>query len=350
VTPTPTGPPATFRLVGRPGSGPPGLRVLISGEYGDTGRDAGPAVVTGAGQARTVPGAGPWTATRSVMVQRLPTATAVIIQDDKHPGTPVTVRPDRGPAVRLGPGLDTVVAARGGGFIAADSGWVQLPGRLVSYTPTGQLRWERLLVRSTLVQRDTPYGLLAEVVADPQNSGVGELLLIDARSGQLLRHIGAASQVLASTDEKVAWIPTGCDTPPRSCALAVADLRTGEERRYDLPGGLAPGAAAFSPNEAMLALSFAGQHSFVAKGDPDGYVSVLSLVTRQFERMPGLTTGAKQAPTLGWDAGGELVLGVNVDDRFDRLLLWSPGMPGLIVLPAKLPRYTAATYLAVLPP
>ncbi|HVQ95115.1 MAG TPA: hypothetical protein VMU51_29045 [Mycobacteriales bacterium] len=347
--PTPTGRPAAFRLAGRPGSWPPGLRVLIPGEFGDTGRDAGPAVVAGAGQVRTVPGFGSSGPDRWVTIQRLPTGTAFIVQDGKHPTTPAMVRPDHGPAVRLGAGLDTVVAAQGGGFIAADSGWTHLPGRLASYTPTGHLRWERRLERGTLVQRDTPYGLLAQVVADPQSSSTGELVLLDARSGQVLRRIGAAGPILASTDEKVAWIPAGCDASPGHCQLAVTDLRTGQQRRYGVPSGWAPATAAFSPNGSMLALGFAGQHDFVARGDPDGYVSVLSLVTDQFERMPGLTMRAKQAPALGWDAGGELILGVDVDDRYDLLLRWRPGLPGPIVLPGKLPRYTAVIYLAVLP-
>lgn len=350
-TPTPTGRPATFRLAGRPGSAPPGLRVLIGGQYADTADGhTGPSVVTGAGRPQPLPGVGPSTATRLVTVQRLPGATAILIQDGRYRSLSATIRPDRGPAVELGPGLDTVVAAHGGGVIAADSGWTRRPGRLVGYTPTGRLRWQRPLREATIAQRDTPYGLLVQVVAEPDNSSSGRLALVEARSGHLLNDIGAAEVVLASTDDKVAWIPAGCDTPPRHCsALAVTDLRTGRQQRYDLASGWPPSAAAFSPDGRTLAVSFAGQHDSVAQADPDGYVSVLSLDTHRSERMPGLTTGAKQAPTLGWDDDGDLVLGVNVDDEFDRLLLWDPGMPGPIVLPARLPPYTAATYLAVLP-
>jgi hypothetical protein len=347
ATPTPTGRPATFRLAGRSGTGPPGLRVLIGG--GGTAPGTRPLVVTGAGQAQPLPGVPPSTTSRLTSVQRLPAATVILVQDTDYRRISATVRPDRGPAVQLGPGLDTVVAAHGGGYIGTDTGWNRLPGRLAGYSPTGRLRWQRPLTTATLVHRDTPYGLLVQVVADPENSTSGALALVDARSGHLLHGIGATEVVLASTDRKVAWIPAGCGDWPAHCTLAVTDLRTRQDQFYDLPAGRRPSIAAFSPNETMLALSFAGEHTFIAHGDPDGYVSVLSLVTGQSQRMPGLTTRAKQAPALAWAPDAQLVLGVNVDDELDRLLLWSPGQPGPVVLPATLPPYSAAVYLAVLP-
>jgi hypothetical protein len=352
ATPTPTEAPpsprlATFRLVGRPGSGPPGLRVLVGNAQPATLGSGAPAVVTATGEVRPLPGpkAG---AGQLVEVRRLPAATAVILQDAQFRPLSLTVLPDRGAVAHLGADLDTVVAAHEGGFIAANSGWTGHSGRLASYTAAGQLRWQRPLGDATLVQRDTPYGLLVDVIDNPETSSQGTLALIDARTGALRHRIGAADTVLASTDRTVAWVPYGCGEWPGRCSLASTDLRTLEQAIYPLPNGRPPAYGAFSTNETMLALSFSGRHEFAASLDPDGYVSVLSLVTGQFERMPGLTTPAKQAPTLAWAAGLQLMLGVRANDQLDRLLMWSPGQPGPTVLPCKLPPFSASSYLAVL--
>jgi hypothetical protein len=346
----PPGRPATFRLSGRPGPAPPGLRLLVAGTYRQSGKATSPATVAADGTVTPLAGVRP-AVQLPTEVRRLPAANAVVVQNQEYRPVDTFVQPDRGANVHLGAGLDTVVAAHGGGYLAADSGTEDRAGRLVSYTATGQVRWRRPLADPTWIQRDTPYGLLAEVLAtsvDGQHDH-GALALLDPRGGHLVHGIGAVDTVLASTDEKVAWIPYGCGEWPSHCTLAVTDLRTRQQQTVSLPNGQPPSYAAFSPNQTMLALSFAGRPEFADQIDPDGYVSVLSLVTEQFERMPGLTTAAKQAPTVSWAPDLQLVLGVNVDEQYDRVLLWSPGLPGPVVLPTRLAAYSAATYLAVLP-
>jgi len=342
----PVGRVARFRLDGRPGTGPAGLRLLVGGSQ--TVADAGPAVVTATGEIRPVTRPR-LAAGQSVQVGRLPAATTMIVLDRLYRPLSTSVLPDRGGQVRLGPGLDTVMAAADGGLIAADSAWNHPGGRLASYTAGGQLRWQRPLADPTIVWRDTPYGLLVWVVPHPERGVGGGLALIDARTGLLRHGIGAADQILATTGNRVAWIPHGCADWPAHCSLVVTRLDTRSQQAYPLPANRVPSYAAFSPDAAVLALSFAGQHEFIPASDPDGYVSILTLGSGQVDRMPGLTTTAKHAPTVAWGPDRLLVLGVNLDTRRDRLLLWTPGSPGPVVLPATLPPYSAATYLAVLP-
>lgn len=357
-TATPTGPTAApppgrvakFRLSGRPGVAPAGLRLLISGTYTPSGRATSPATVASDGTVTALPGVRP-TIQLPTDVARLPGGNVVVVRNQAFDPVDTYIQPDRGRNVHLGAGLDTVVAAHGGGYLAADSGTEDRPGRLVSYTPAGEIRWARRLTRPTWVQRDTRYGLLAEVIS-PATAGQpehGALALLDPRTGYLRHGIGAVDFVLASTEDKVAWVPYGCGEWPGHCTIAITDLRTREQQTIALPDGRPPTHAAFSPNQTMLALSFSGQHEFADQVDPDGYVAVLSLVTEQFERMPGLTTEAKQAPTVGWGPDLQIVLGLHVEGRYDQLLLWTPGTPGPVLLPTRLAEYSASTYLAVLP-
>jgi hypothetical protein len=344
---------ATFRLDGIPGTGPPESRVLISAvRYAAlAGR---PSVVTGTGEVGPLdlgaaggqPGPG-----EQLVARRLPGATVVFRQDVAARPLGAAVRPDRGRAVELGPGLDTVVAARGGGWLAARTGTDDVPGRLVGVGADGRQRWQRPLARPALLLRDTPYGLLVEVMARSVEGEAdhGELLLVDPRTGRPRHRIGAVDAVLDSTDDRVAWIPYGCLEWPSRCKVAVTELGSRLERTYPTPDGRPVAAAAFPPDQTTLAVSFAGRAEFAQQVDPDGYVSVLPLATGVFERMPGLTTAAGLAATVTWIQDGLLVAGVNVDTNADRLLSWSPGQPGPVVLPGSLPPYTASGYLAALP-
>jgi hypothetical protein len=350
TTAAPSGRVATFRLAGRPGAVPDGLRLLINGTYTQSGKATSPATVGADGKVTPLVGVRP-AVQLPTSVQRLDGAIAVIVQNQGFQPVDTYVAPDHGGNVHLGAGLDTVLAAYGGGYLAANSGTeLGETGRLVAYTGSGQRRWERKLNDPTYLIRDTAYGLLADAIAPskPNQPDHGSLALLDTRTGRLLHGLGAVDYVLASTHDTVAWVPYGCGEWPSRCTVAVTDLRTRRQQTISLPGGRAPTAAAFTPDQTMLALSFAGQHEFADQIDPDGYVSVLTLPAGTFQRMPGLTTPAKQAPTLAWGPDRQLLLGVHVSDEEDRLLLYRPGWPGPTVLPPRLAGYSASTYLAVL--
>jgi hypothetical protein len=353
VTPnTPAGRMAKFRLDAAPGVVPADRQLLIAGTFTQTGKASSPSTISADGKVTPLAGLRP-PVQLPTTVQRLKGATAIVVENQGFTPVDTYVTPDHGPNVHFGAGLDTVLDAYGGGYLAAESGTTDTadgmarPGRLISFSSTGEKRWQRALDTPTYFYRDTAYGLLADVIA-PGEDGHGSLALLDTRTGHLVHGLGAVDYVLAATDDKVAWIPYGCGEWPRHCTLAVTDLRTRQQQTISLPRGRAPGIAAFSPNETMLALAFNGEHEFADQVDPDGYVSVLYLSTEQFQRMPGLTTAAKQAATLAWGPDLQLFLGIHVNDDEDRLLLWTPGWPGPQVLPPKLRPYSASNYLAVM--
>jgi hypothetical protein len=349
---------ARFRLDAAPGVVPADRHLLIAGTFTQTGKASSPSTIGSDGKVTPLAGLRP-PVQLPTMVQRLKNGTAIIVENQGFTPVDAYVTPDHGANVHFGAGLDTVLDENGGGYLAAEPALTAeadggaRPGRLISFSSTGEKRWQRAVDTPTYFYRDTEYGLLADVIAPPEDGqsdadGHGSLALLDPRTGHLVHGLGAVDYVLAVTDDKVAWIPYGCGEWPRHCTLAVTNLRTREQQTISLPRGRAPGTAAFSPNETMLALGFNGEHEFADQVDPDGYVSVLYLATEEFQRMPGLTTAAKQVPTLAWGPDLQLFLGVRVNDDEDRLLLWTPGWPGPQMLPPKLRPYSASTYLAVL--
>lgn len=334
----PTGVPARFRLDGRVGAGPAGVRLLVGG--------ASPVVVDAAtGRAAPLPGVPRLAAGETARLQRLPAATVAVVTDQDYRPVEAFVLPDAGRTFSVGP-AEGVVRAVDGGLLAYDSGSNGRPGALTSLTAAGRVRWRRHLAFGTLVVADTPHGLLAESNLNPELGGALEL--VDARTGRLRRGLGRAQYVLANTPDAVAWAPAGCAD---QCQLMVTSLADGRSRLYDTPDYRLPAYAAFSPDQQRLALSFYGLHDFVPGLNRDGFVALLDLHSGFVQTIPGLTTEAKSAATLAWSpTGGWLALGVRTpsQDYRDRLVLWRPGEAGLTVLPTLLPPESSTSGLIAL--
>lgn len=334
----PTGVPARFRLDGRVGVGPAGVRLLVGG--------ASPVIVdAGTGRAAPLRGVPQLAAGQTVRLSRLSAATVAVVTDQDYRPVEAFVLLDAGGTFSVGP-AEGVVQAVDGGLLAFDSGWNGQPGRLTSLTAGGRVRWRRHLAFGTLVLADSPHGLLVESAPNPERGGA--LGLVDARTGRLRRGLGQAQYVLASTPEAVAWVPAGCAD---QCQLMVTSLADGRSRRYDTPDYRLPGYAAFSPDQRRLALSFYGLHDFLPGLDRDGFVAQLDLRSGTMQTIPGLTTEAKSAAALAWSSTGTwLALGVRTPgpDYHDRLVLWRPSEAGLTVLPPLLPPESAAAGLIVL--
>lgn len=337
--PDPTAAPARFRLAGRPGVGPAGVRLLVGG--------ARPvAVDAGTGRVTPLTGVPRLTAGRTAQLQRLAGATVVVVSDRDYRLVEAFVLPDGGRAFSVGP-AEGVVQAAVGRPLAYNSGAAGRPGWLASFTADGRVRWRRNLGIPTIVFADTPHGLLVETTPDPEHGGA--LGLVDPRTGRLRRGLGQAQYVLASTPDAVAWVPAGCAD---QCQLMVTSLANGRSRRYDTPDYRLPAYAAFSPDQRQLALSFYGLHDFVPGLNRDGFAGLLDLASGDVQTIPGLTTEAKSAAALAWSPSGRwLALGVRVpgQDYRDRLVLWRPGEAGLTVLPPLLPPESTQSGLVVLP-
>ncbi len=333
----PAGAPARFRLDGRPGVGPAGVRLLVGG--------ASPVVVDApTGRVAPLPGVPRLTAGQTAQLGRLAGATVALVRDSNYRPVEAFVLPDGGGTFSVGP-AEGVVQAADGGLLAYDSGANGRPGWLANLTAHGALRWRRPLSLLTLVLADTPHGLLVESAPDPEQGGA--LQLINLRTGRLQRALGRTQYVLASTPDAVAWVPAGC---AERCQLTVTGLATGRGMPYRTPDNRLPAYAAFSPDQRWLALSFYGLHDFVPGLNRDGFVVLLDLHSGRVQTVPGLTTEAKSAATLAWSpTGGWLAMGVRTpQDYSDRLVLWRPSEAGLTVLPPPLPPGSSAAGLIIL--
>jgi hypothetical protein len=343
VGPTPSGTPARFHLQAEEVAAPAGLRLLIGGTH--------PSIAdprTGALRGLWLP---PISRQQSAQYSRLPGATAVTVVGFSSRAVVTYLVPDQGAPISLGRGVDVVIPARDGGLLGHVAATSRTREMLVSYTADGQVRWSRPLDASTTLIRDTPYGLLVGS-GPPPGVPVGPLQLVDARSGRVLREFGNAGWILDSVDNLVAWVPARCE----DCPIELNSLSTSDSREYPPVHGHPPARAEFSPDGRRLAVSYSGLHleqQLPPLVDRDGFVAVLDLPTGLLRAMPGLTTGAKQAATIAWRDADTLVVGVNVDDAADRVLLWDitqvpePPAPARL-LPARLPPYSAADYLGVL--
>lgn len=332
----PTGAPARFRLEGRLGVGPAGLRLEVGGPA--------PVVVDAhTGRVTPLPRLRRLAAGEFAELARLGAATVVVVKNGSLEPVATDVLPDAGGRVSVPPS-DGVVGAVDGGLLAFDSGVDRPPGRLVSLTAAGGLRWQRPFSVPTVVQADTPYGLLIQELPAPPSTG-GPLQLVDARTGALRRELGRPAYVVTSTPNAVAWFSSYCVDV---CQLTVTNVGTGRNTRYTMPDGRIPTYGAFSPDQRLLALGFPGLDDAVPVLKRDGFVVSLDLRTGQLATLPGLSTEARSAATPAWSPEGLLALEVRSppDGDHDRVVLWRPGETRLTLLPL-LP--SGASSLVVLP-
>jgi hypothetical protein len=254
------------------------------------------------------------------------------------------LRRSSGGTVSLG-AFAVAIASRDGGLLAFRPDQPEgehPPSRLASFTADGQLRWQRLIREPSEVVRDTPHGLLIHVFDDGTSPAGGSMRLVDPRTGVVRRDLGRAISVLASTDRAVAWLGGPCQAEGE-CPLRVTDLRSGRTTGYPAPLGRTPGVAEFSPDGRLLALGVYGLHESVPGRVRDGFAGVLDLRSRVFTLVPGVSTGVKSVPALGWAPDGQwLLMAVQSNDDQERLAMWRLGAGGVTVLPTVLPGWTLA--------
>lgn len=320
----PSGSPARFRLDGRPGAGPAGFRLEVGG--------TAPVIVDAhTGHVTPLPRLRRLVTGEFAELRRLPAATVIVVRNGALEPVATYVLPDAGGRVSVPPS-DGVVGAVDGGLFAFDSGVDRPPGRLVSLTAAGGLRWQRPFSVPTVVQADTPYGLLIQELPAPPSTG-GPLQLVDPRTGALRRELGRPAYVVTSTPNAVAWFSSYCVDV---CQLTVTNVGTGRNTRYAMPDGRIPTYAAFSQDQRLLALSFPGLEDAAPGLKRDGFVLVLDLRSGQLETVPGLSTEARSAATPAWSpTEGLLALEVRSppDGDHDRVVLWRPGEARLTELP-----------------
>jgi len=324
-------------LDGRPGAGPVGFRLEVGG--------TAPVIVDAhTGHVTPLPRLRRLVAAEFAELGRLRAATVVVVRNGALEAVATYVLPDAGGSVSVPPS-DGVVRAMDGGFFAYDSGVDRPPARLVSLTASGRLRWQRAFSVPTVVQADTPYGLLIQETPAPPATE-GPLRLVDPRTGALRRNLGRAAYVVTSTPNAVAWFSSYCVA---QCQLTVTNVANGGNTRYAMPDGRIPTYAAFSPDQRLLALSFPGLEDAAPGVKRDGFVVVLDLRSGRAETVPGLSTEARSAATPAWSpTEGLLALEVRSppDGDHDRVVLWRPGETRLTELPL-LP--SGASGLVVLP-
>lgn len=334
------GAPARFRLDGRVGAGPAGLRLLVGGA-------APVSVDAGSGRVAPLRRLRPLAVGETIVLRRLQAATVAIIYDAQSQPVDAYVLLDAGGTISVG-GVEGVVSAVNGGWYAYNSGSTSPPGQLIRLAADGRVLWRRNFSLPTFVQVDTPHGLLVWTIPGAPVPG-GPLRLVDARSGRVRRELGRAADVLASTVDAVAWLPDRCGD---RCQLTVTDLDSGRSTRFTTPDGRLPGYATFSPDQRLLALSFFGLHEQAPELNRDGFAAVLDLHSGQVRTIAGLTTEAKSAATLAWLAAGDwLALGVQSpgENYSDRIVLCRRDGTGLTVLPTILPSESSASGLVALP-
>jgi len=317
-------------LVGRVGAGPAGLRLLVDG-YEPRIVDTHTLSVSPVAGLSLRPGT-------TAQLLRLGRSRLVALASLHGPGAGVyLVRPGAAPWLLGNAGH--AIPSRDGGILLARYGrettavvGLSLDRRLVS-------RWQ--LPGNVLLLRDTPAGLL---VARYAVAGNADLLLVDRRTGGLIRRLGHGRYAVATGDHSLAWVPARCSP---SCSVVVTQLSTGASRRYPVYQRPVLTTGAFSPDERWLALSFSGIAGDGAGPLEPGAVVVLDLRTGRRTDVPGVSTPLAEHADVTWSADGRwLVLGVKYPQR-ERLAIWRPGHE-VVILPVVLSgRPTTATLTAL---
>jgi len=337
--PAPQPPPASRsllaepHLVGRTGPGPAGLRLLVDG--------TDPRIIDAHTLAVTpVPGLNLRPGSTAQLLMTGSSVIAALTRLYGPDGGVYLIKPGAKPMLLAAEGL--VVPSQDGGIITAvyRSGQTSVTG----LTLDRRVRWRWQLPGNGLLLRDTPAGLVVAQYADAV-SGDAELLLVDRRTGEVVRRLGHGRQAVAVSDRLLAWEPVRCDGA--GCSLVVTELSTGGSRRYDIYRRPALASGAFSPDGGRLALSFAGVPGDDAGPPEAGSVAILDLRTGRKAYVPGLTTPNAEHADVAWSADGQwLVLGVKYPDR-ERIAVWRPGQD-VVILPTVLPGQPTTATLSVL--
>jgi hypothetical protein len=329
---TPSGLP---RLIGDRAFGPPGLKLLVTGEHPEI-------IDTSTGRVSPVPGVRLSDGARAA-VQIVPAGTVVTEIAPSASRTRTTlVPPTGGRPVLLGYSVVVVPTLRGTDVYVASHD----PGRTkVSITtPAGAARSSWTIGGTATPLRDTAAGLVVQQIGD---RGVAELRVLDPRSGATRRVLSVGGILVAVGPSSVAYVPPDCRG---DCPLSVTGLADGRTRSYRLPPNTGnPGIGAFAPDGRRLALGVPGQYRDGRLIIVPGFAEVLDLHTGEFVRIPGLDTAAERAPDLSW-SGGTLVLGV-WSGTGGQVASWSADRKDkLRVLPAEPPGDQSFSSVTVLPP
>jgi hypothetical protein len=323
------------RIVGDPEFGPPGLKLLVTGEH--------PQIIdTSTGRSSPVPGVRLADGERAA-VQIVPAGTVVTEIAPSAARTRTTLVPaSGGRPVLLGDSVVVVPARRGTDLYVSshDSGHTTV--RIT--TPTGATRSSWTVGGTATPLRDTAAGLVVQQIGD---RGVADLRVLDPRSGATRRVLSVGGVLVSVGPSSVAYVPPDCRG---DCPLSVTGLADGRTRSYPLPPNTGnPGIGAFAPDGHRLALGVPGQYRDGRLIVVPGFAEVLDLRTGDFDRIPGLDTAAERAPDLSWSAG-TLVLGV-WSGSGGQVASWSADRKDrLRVLPAQPAGDAAFSSVTALPP
>jgi len=333
-----TAPPAAAPLDGapllsaQPGAGPSGFTVLIGGED--------PVLLDPATRAMSAIPELPRGVGALVSATRTAQGVVVVLsgRGASHDPGRLFRLDGHGTATPWGRG-DVVQPGTDGDLLVL----TQSPDGLASLASTvdgGHVRWERQLPRLTQMVRNTPLGLVIQVVPDVRSYQDGDLLLVAARTGQVRRRLGPVLRVLAASETTLAATRVGCAP---DCPLLLVDLATGKQRAYALPGDPVPATAAFSPDGDKLAVSTFGlattpRGPTPTAADPHtGRVTVLDASSGRVQQVPGLRTGRGQAADVAWAPDGVvLLIGVKWP-TYERIALWNSASSQLLALPLQIP-------------
>jgi hypothetical protein len=211
---------------------------------------------------------------------------------------------------------------------------------VVTATQTGQnLARYTSLERSPAVRPLGPsYSLVGEVMqglvvreplgASPDSTS-GELLVVDPRTGRVVRDYGSdADEFPAVQGDRVAWVVSlPCRT---GCVLRVADLASGRTTDTQLPGTSQTDGIgkAFSPDGSNLAVSYAEPNSTQRR------VGVVSLPSSKITWISGIASGRTgYAVGTTWSTDGRTLVLSTSNRTFGRFALWDVTTHQLTAMP-----------------
>ncbi len=200
--------------------------------------------------------------------------------------------------------------------------------RVETYGPDGHMKGAMVTAPDvTGVFGSTVAGLLGSVAA-PKH--LTRLVLLDPKTGRVLRTIGVARWFMGADRTHVAWFPVSrhdvvdSDAVVRRCkpvcaALRVTDLLSGTTRSYGaIRSNTVTSLISFSPQGAwMLAIQIAPHHNLATM------VSVIRLSDGAQNVLPGLHLPIDATdPRASWSTDGRALVIANVVRTHAHLLVW----------------------------